>query len=101
PAPLLRIRTADLMAAVFPGAAACQVNIEGPIVPPSHPLVDQRLRDCLEEWMDMAGLVEILERLKDGRLRFSARELPEPSPLSHALLNANPYAYLDDAPLEE
>jgi ATP-dependent Lhr-like helicase len=101
PGPLLRIRTADLLAAVFPGAAACQDNIEGPIVPPSHPLVDQTLRDCLEEWMDMAGFMDVLERLRDGRIRFTGRELPEPSVLAHALLNANPYAYLDDAPLEE
>jgi ATP-dependent Lhr-like helicase len=101
PAPLLRIRTADLLAAVFPGAAACQDNIEGDIVPPAHPLVDQTLRDCLEEWMDSAGVAELVARLASGALRFEARELPEPSPLAHALLNANPYAFLDDAPLEE
>ncbi len=30
-----------------------------------------------------------------------AIDTPEPSPFSHEILNANPYAYLDDAPLEE
>jgi ATP-dependent Lhr-like helicase len=101
PAALLRIRVADLMAAVFPGAAACQDNMDGPIEPPAHPLVDQTLKDCLEEWMDFPAAAEVLERLARGDIRFAARELPEPSPLAHALLNANPYAFLDDAPLEE
>jgi ATP-dependent Lhr-like helicase len=101
PPALLRIRTADLLAAVFPGAAACQDNLEGPIEPPAHPLVDQTLKDCLEEWMDHPGAAEIIARVVAGAIRFEARELPEPSPLAHALLNANPYAFLDDAPLEE
>ena len=30
-----------------------------------------------------------------------ARDLPEPSPLAHEILNAKPYAFLDNAPLEE
>ncbi len=30
-----------------------------------------------------------------------ARDTPEPSPLAHEILNAQPYAFLDDAPLEE
>ena len=101
PPQLMRIRVADLLAAVFPGAAACQDNQVGDIELPAHPLVDQTMRDCLEEAMDLNGLVDVLTRLLAGEIGFAARELPEPSPLSHALLNANPYAYLDDAPLEE
>jgi ATP-dependent Lhr-like helicase len=101
PPQLMRIRVADLLAAVFPQAAACQDNIVGDRELPSHPLVDQTMRDCLEEAMDVAGLTEVLGQLVGGAIGFAARELPEPSPLSHALLNANPYAYLDDAPLEE
>jgi ATP-dependent Lhr-like helicase len=101
PAPLLRIRVADLLAAVFPQAAACQDNIVGDIEPPDHPLVKQTLRDCLEEAMDLQGTADVVGRLVGGQIAFHARDLPQPSPLAHALLNANPYAYLDDAPLEE
>ncbi len=101
PAPIQRIRVADLLAAVFPQQAACQDNVVGDIEPPDHPLVIQTLRDCLDEAMNTAGLVRVLAGLADGTIAFVARDTPEPSPLSHALLNANPYAYLDDAPLEE
>jgi ATP-dependent Lhr-like helicase len=101
PPPIQRIRVADLLAAVFPQAAACQDNVVGDIEMPDHPLVAQTLRDCLEEAMDTPGLERLLEALHAGTIRFVARDTPEPSPLSHALLNANPYAYLDDAPLEE
>jgi ATP-dependent helicase Lhr and Lhr-like helicase len=101
PAQLVRMRTADLLASVFPQAAACQDNVTGALEPPDHPLVNQTLKDCLEEAMDTPGLEDVLARLERGEIRFLTRELPEPSVMSHALLNANPYAYLDDAPLEE
>ena len=68
---------------------------------PDHPLVGQTVRDCLEEAMDVAGLSRILTRIHAGDLRLVTRDTPEPSPLSHEILNAKPYAFLDDAPLEE
>src|SRR5207253_2372009 len=34
-------------------------------------------------------------------MRLVARDTAEPSPVSHEILNARPYAFLDDAPLEE
>ena len=96
-----RMQAEDLMAAVFPDAAACLENIPGDRQIPDHPLVSQTVRDCLEEAMDFAGLRAVLERIHRGELRLIARDLPEPSVLAHEILNARPYAFLDDAPLEE
>jgi ATP-dependent Lhr-like helicase len=91
----------DLLAAAFPDAAACAENLAGAIEVPDHPLVRQTLTDCLEEAMDVEGAREVLERLASGALRCVARDTAEPSPLAHEVLNARPYAFLDDAPLEE
>jgi ATP-dependent helicase Lhr and Lhr-like helicase len=91
----------DLMAAVFPDAAACFENIGGDRKIPDHPLVNQAVRDCLEEAMDFDGLANVLTRIHADELRLVARDTVEPSPLSHDILNAKPYAFLDDAPLEE
>jgi ATP-dependent Lhr-like helicase len=91
----------DLMAAVFPDAAACFENIGGDRKIPDHPLVNQAVRDCLEEAMDFDGLAAVLTRIHADHIRLVARDTVEPSPLSHDILNAKPYAFLDDAPLEE
>src|SRR5947208_482035 len=98
---LQRAMADDLMAAVFPDAAACQENIQGDRELPDHPLVAQAVRDCLEEAMDFVGLARVLTRIQAGGMRLVTRDTPEPSPLSHEILNAKPYAFLDDAPLEE
>jgi len=98
---ILRMRTDDLLAQVFPAQAQCQENAAGPIEPPDHPLVRETLRDCLTEAMDIEALRALLQRIQRGELRLLARDTPEPSPLSHEILNSAPYAYLDDAPLEE
>ena len=98
---ILRMRTDDLLAQVFPAQVQCQENATGPIEPPDHPLVRETLRDCLTEAMDIEGLRALLQRMHDGEIRMLARDTPEPSPLSHEILNSAPYAYLDDAPLEE
>ncbi len=91
----------DLLAAVFPDQAACAENLTGEIRIPDHPLVNETIANCLHEAMDLDGLTHILERMDEGSLRTVAVDTPEPSPFSHEILNANPYAYLDDAPLEE
>jgi ATP-dependent Lhr-like helicase len=101
PAPLQRMRADDLLAAAFPDAAACLENIPGDRQIPDHPLVAQTVRDCLEEAMDLPRLAAILARIHDGQIQCVARDTTEPSPLSHEILNARPYAFLDDAPLEE
>ncbi len=96
-----RMLADDLMAAVFPDAAACLENIPGDRQIPDHPLVSQTVRDCLEEAMDFDGLRAVLGRIHRGELRLVARDTPEPSLFAHEILNAKPYAFLDDAPLEE
>jgi ATP-dependent Lhr-like helicase len=101
PPQLQRMLADDLMAAVFPDAAACLENIPGDRQIPDHPLVNQTVRDCLEEAMDFDGLSAVLDRIHRGELRLLARDTIEPSPLSHEIINARPYAFLDDAPLEE
>src|SRR3954470_23252581 len=101
PPPLQRMLADDLMAACFPDAAACLENIPGDRQIPDHPLVTQTVRDCLEEAMDFAGLAEVLSRIHRGDIRCVARDTTEPSPLCHEILNARPYAFMDDAPLEE
>ena len=101
PAAILRMRADDLLAAVFPDSAACAENLSGPIEVPGHPLVRQTVKDCLREAMDIDGFLALLAAMQQGRLRLVARDTTEPSPLSHEILNAKPYAFLDDAPLEE
>ncbi len=102
PPPIARMRAEDLLAAVFPAQVACQDNAPaGPIEIPDHPLVRETLRDCLCEAMDSGALRSLLERIAGGDVRLVAVDTPEPSPLSHEILNARPWAYLDDAPLEE
>jgi ATP-dependent Lhr-like helicase len=99
---LQRMRSDDLLAAVFPAQVACQDNAPaGPVEVPDHPLVRQTVRDCLSEAMDAERLRDVLERIESGAIRLHARDTTEPSPFSHEVLNAKPYAYLDDAPLEE
>jgi ATP-dependent Lhr-like helicase len=96
-----RTRSEDLLASVFPQAAACFENIEGDIQIPDHPLVDEVMKDVLGEAMDLEGLIEVLRGIKDGSIRCLAVDTPVPSQFAHELLNANPYAYLDEAGLEE
>ncbi|HET8773805.1 MAG TPA: DEAD/DEAH box helicase [Thermoanaerobaculia bacterium] len=98
---LQRMQADDLMAAVFPDAAACFENIPGDRQLPDHPLVNQVVRDCLEEAMDFDGLARVLTRIHANEINLVARDTPEPSPLTYEILNAKPYAFLDDAPLEE
>ncbi|TFW32894.1 DEAD/DEAH box helicase [Massilia horti] len=98
---LQRMKSDDLLAAVFPDQAACLENIVGERELPSHPLVDQTLDDCLHEAMDSEGWLALLRRMEAGEIRLLSRDLPAPSPLAAEILNAQPYAFLDDAPLEE
>jgi ATP-dependent Lhr-like helicase len=103
PPQIQRMRAEDLLAAVFPDAIACQDNMtrERERRIPDHPLVQETLRDCLTEAMDVDGLTDVLGGIEAGTIRCVAIDTPSPSPFSHEILNANPYAFLDDAPLEE
>ncbi|HXP17075.1 MAG TPA: hypothetical protein VN868_08230, partial [Terriglobales bacterium] len=101
PPQIQRMRSDDLLASVFPDVAACQENIVGDIQIPDHPLVKEVMKDVLSEAMDIDGLQSLLRGIKQGSIRCLAVDTPVPSQFSHEILNANPYAYLDDAPLEE
>ncbi|MHA6205939.1 DEAD/DEAH box helicase [Dyella soli] len=101
PPPLQRMKSEDLLATVFPDQVACLENIVGEREIPDHPLVNQTLHDCLREAMDIDGLLHVLHGLEDGSITVVARDLAAPSPLAGEVLNAAPYAFLDDAPLEE
>ena len=102
PPPLQRMRSDDLLAAVFPAQVACQDNAPpGDIVIPDHPLVFETLRDCLTEASDLDGCRELLADIESGAIEIYGRETVQPSVFSHQILNAMPYAFLDDAPLEE
>jgi ATP-dependent Lhr-like helicase len=96
-----RMRADDLLAAVFPDAAACPENLDGEVRIPDHPLVREVMKDALTEAMDIDGLKHVLAKILDGSIRCVAVDTPVPSQFSHEILNANPFAYLDDAPLEE
>ena len=102
PAPLQRMRSDDLLAAVFPAQVQCQDNAgPGDIEPPDHPLVFETTRDCLNEAMDLEGLKNVLESIRSGAIEVFAKDTVQPSVFAHQILNAMPYAFLDDAPLEE
>ncbi len=101
PMPIQRMRAEDLLAAVFPAQVACQDNASGPIEPPDHPLVNETIANCLHEAVDLDGLLAVVRSIEEGTIKTVVVETPVPSPMSHEVLNANPYAFLDDAPLEE
>lgn len=98
---LQRMRSEDLLTSVFPEQAACLENVVGERELPHHPLVDQTVDDCLHDAMDSERWLALLRRMESGDVRLVARDLPAPSPLAAEILNAKPYAYLDDAPIEE
>jgi ATP-dependent Lhr-like helicase len=98
---LQRMKSEDLLATVFPDQVACLENIVGEREIPDHPLVKQTLDDCLHEAMDAEAWLALLRRMENGEVKLLARDLPAPSPLAAEVLGARPYAFLDDAPLEE
>ncbi|VTU32866.1 ATP-dependent RNA helicase RhlE [Variovorax sp. PBL-H6] len=101
PPQLQRMKSEDLLASVFPDQVACAENLAGEREIPDHPLVAQTLDDCLHEAMDAEGWLRLLRRMEAGEVQVTACDLPAPSPLAAEVLNARPYAFLDDAPLEE
>ena len=101
PMQIQRMRAEDLLGAVFPDQVMCQDNRAGPVTLPDHPLTRETVENCLREAMDVDGFKETLERVGHGEIATVTVETPAPSPMAHEILNANPYAFLDDAPLEE
>ncbi|MGZ4828084.1 MAG: DEAD/DEAH box helicase, partial [Candidatus Angelobacter sp.] len=101
PLQVQRTRAADLLASVFPDVAQCQENADGPIVVPDHPLLREVMKDIFQEALDLEGLKDVLRKMRSGEIKCIAVDTPVPSVFSHEILNSNPYAFLDDAPLEE
>ena len=101
PMPIQRMRSDDLLSAVFPEQAACQENLVGDVEIPDHPIVNEVVRDCLTEAMDVEGFLGILRDAAEKRVNLVAVDSVEASPMAHEILTAKPYAFLDDAPLEE
>jgi ATP-dependent Lhr-like helicase len=91
----------DLVAAVFPDQIACAENLTAEREVPDHPLVRQAIADCLTESMDVDGFLAVLDGIESGRIQILTRDLTAPSPLAEEILNARPYAFLDDVPAEE
>jgi ATP-dependent Lhr-like helicase len=101
PPQIARMAAEDLVGSVFPDQIACAENLAGDREIPDHPLVRQAIGDCLEEAMDADGLEYLLKRIESGAVQVIACDLSQPSPLALEVLTARPYAYLDDAPIEE
>ncbi len=101
PAPFQRNDAEDLIAVIFPDQLACAENIAGEREVPDHPLVNQVLWDCLHELMDVDGLTEVIRGIESGKIKVTARDLTSPSPMAEEIINAKPYAFLDDTPAEE
>ena len=96
-----RADSEDLLAVVFPDQLACAENLTGLRIVPDHPIVRQTVDDCLHETMDLDGFLRLLQRIEDGSVEVVCRDLAAPSPLSHAVIGAKPYAFLDDGEAEE
>ncbi len=103
PPALLRMRADDLLVKSFPAVMACGETLPaGDLpVPMDHPIVAQTVEDCLEEHMDVDGLIGLLTGLEDTTIEICTADVPEPSAFAHGILAAAPYSFLDDAPLEE
>jgi len=101
PPQIQRSLSEDLVALIFPDQLACLENIAGDREIPDHPLVNQTIHDCLYEAMDIEELEKLLAKIKSGKMDLVAKDLREPSPFAAEILNARPFAFLDDAPLEE
>ncbi|WP_376696664.1 DEAD/DEAH box helicase [Wenzhouxiangella sp. EGI_FJ10305] len=96
-----RSQAENLIACVFPDQLACLENLSGAREVPDHPLVQQALSDCLDEYMDLAGLQRLLARIEGGEIAVHAVETPRPSPLAEALVHAPRHSYLDEDDAEE
>ena len=101
PPPIQRMESDDMMAALFPQAAACQENVAGPVEIPDHPIVRQTMHDTMTEGLDIDGLTELLDGIETGQVQVHFRDTTEASAFSHEILTAKPYAFLDDAELQD
>jgi len=101
PPPLQRMESDDMMAALFPQAAACQENVGGPLEIPDHPIVRQTMHDTMTEGLDIDGLTGLLDGIERGEVQVHFRDTTEASAFSHEILTAKPYAFLDDGEAQD
>ncbi len=102
PPQIQRMRAEDLLAAAFPMQVGCQDNHGGEDLEiPNHPYVQETMRDCLHEFLDLDGLRAVLAGIGDGSITTAAMDTPAPSGWAQEILNVGPFGFLDDAPLEE
>ncbi|MGI9595005.1 MAG: DEAD/DEAH box helicase, partial [Acidimicrobiales bacterium] len=85
PPPIQRMESDDLLAALFPDAAACQENVTGPVTIPDHPVVHQTIHDTLTEGMDVDGLISLWEAMGSGTTEMHHVDTTEPSVLAHEI----------------
>jgi ATP-dependent Lhr-like helicase len=102
PPNIQRMLSDDLLAAVFPQAAACQDNLAGKDIElPDHPLIDETMKEILTDALDFEGLNFLINNIQHKKITCLSVDTSVPSVFSNEIINANPYAFLDDAPLEE
>jgi ATP-dependent Lhr-like helicase len=96
PAWIQRLRSQELLSAIFPGQQACIENKPVAIELPDHFVIDETIRECLEESTDLPRTVKILEGIESGTIRVVGVDGIAPSVFAHRLLLAWDYSFLDD-----
>ncbi|HYK64084.1 MAG TPA: helicase-related protein, partial [Patescibacteria group bacterium] len=96
PAWIQRLRSQELLSAIFPGQQACLENKPAAIELPDHFVVDETIRECLEESADLPRIVQTLEGIESGAIRVVGVDNIAPSVFAHRLLLAWDYSFLDD-----
>jgi len=96
PAWIQRLRSQELLSSIFPGQQACFENRPGAIELPDHFVIQETIRECLEESTDLPRTIQLLEGIESGAIRTVAVDAIAPSVFAHRLLLAWDYSFLDD-----
>ncbi|HLW71299.1 MAG TPA: hypothetical protein VKS22_11830, partial [Candidatus Binataceae bacterium] len=96
PAWIQRLRTQELITALFPGRNACFENRPIKVELPDHFVVNEAMRECLTETADIECLEQLLRGVEDGSIRTVFVDSTAPSVFAHRILLAWDYSFLDD-----
>ncbi|HXN12770.1 MAG TPA: crosslink repair DNA glycosylase YcaQ family protein [Candidatus Acidoferrales bacterium] len=96
PAWIQRLRSQELLSSIFPGQQACFENRPGAIELPDHFVIQETIRECLEESTDLPRTIQLLEGIESSAIRTVAVDAIAPSVFAHRLLLAWDYSFLDD-----
>ena len=96
PAWIQRLRSQELITALFPQRNACLDNRPPAVILPDHFIVNETMRECLEETADISRLEALLRGLNDGSIRPVMVDSIAPSVFAHRVLLAWDYSFLDD-----